>query len=223
MTTFDNSINGALDGLSTQRLTGPATNKLGQEQFLELMIAQLKNQDPLKPMENGEFLGQIAQFGTVSGIQDLQKSFGQLAGALQSNQALMASSLVGRSVLTPGNVGALTAGGALSGTVELNSSAANLAISIVDGNGQLVRRLELGTQAAGSVPFSWDGLTDAGSPAVPGRYQVRAEAVVNGQATAMATQIAARVDSVTLGGAQGIVLNLAGLGAVAFNDVKQIS
>jgi hypothetical protein len=78
-----------------------ANDKLGQEQFLKLMITQLNNQDPFKPLESGEFLGQLAQFGTVSGIQDLQQSFQGLAGSMQSNQALQAAGLVGRSVYVP--------------------------------------------------------------------------------------------------------------------------
>ena len=72
------------------------SGKLGQEEFLRLMITQLKNQDPTKPLDSGEFLGQLAQFGTVSGLADLKSSFTELAGSLVSNQALQAA---GRSLL----------------------------------------------------------------------------------------------------------------------------
>ena len=208
---------------NTQRATGAAANALGQDQFLELMVAQLKNQDPTKPTDSSQFLGQIAQFGTVSGIQGLQKSFTQMASALQSNQALMASSLVGRAVMVPGSVGVLPQGGALSGSVNLPTSVSDLAVNITDGSGQLVRRLALGGQQAGDVSFSWDGLTDAGTPATPGRYQVTAQALIGGQTSAATTSINALVESVSLGGTQGMLLNLAGLGSVALSDVKQIS
>lgn len=208
---------------NTQRATGAAANAIGQDQFLELMVAQLKNQDPTKPADSSQFLGQIAQFGTVSGIQGLQKSFTQMAGALQSNQALMASSLVGRAVMVPGNVGVLPQGGALNGSVNLPTSVSDLAVNITDGSGQLVRRLVLGGQQAGDVSFSWDGLNDAGAPATPGRYQVTAESLIGGQTSAANTSINALVESVSLGGTQGMLLNLAGLGSVALGDVKQIS
>ena len=211
------------DTAKTQRATGSASNALGQDQFLNLMVAQLKNQDPTKPMDSSQFLGQMAQFGTVSGIQGLQQSFTQMAGALQSNQALMASSLVGRSVMVPGGIGVLPAGGALNGSVSLPTSVADLAINITDGSGQLVRRLVLGGQQAGDVRFSWDGLSDAGTPAVPGRYQVTAEAQVDGKAYAADTSVSALVESVSLGGTQGMLLNLTGLGTVSLGDVKQIS
>jgi flagellar basal-body rod modification protein FlgD len=232
MTTINNNGNGnnPFDtlGVSTASSKDQAAadkkNKLGQDQFLELMIAQLKNQDPLKPMQNGEFLGQMAQFATVSGIQDLQNSVNQLTSAFQSNQALQASSLVGRSVLSTGNKGVLEAGGSLDGAVDLPASTTSLSLKITDSSGQLVRHLEMGPQAAGSVRFSWDGQTDAGVAALPGNYTVTAEAIQDGKVTGVDASVAAKVASVNLGAnGQGMVLNLAnGLGSVPLSDVKQI-
>jgi flagellar basal-body rod modification protein FlgD len=207
----------------TAASTGARSSKLGQEQFLELMVAQIKNQDPTKPMDSSQFLGQMAQFGTVSGIQELQKSFSQMASSYQSNQALMASSMVGRSVLVPGSTGILPAGGALTGTADLPVSVAELTINITDSAGQQIRRLALGSKQAGEVKFSWDGLDDSGAPVAAGAYEVHAEAMLDGKNYAVDTAITAQVESVTLGGAKGMQLNLAGLGAVALSDVKQIS
>lgn len=222
--------NGGIDafeslGVSSSNLQkrSAKSDKLGQEEFLELMLAQLRNQNPLKPMENGEFLGQMAQFGTVSGIQDLQASFNQLADALQSNQALQASALVGRSVLTPGGRGVLEQGGEVAGVVDLPASTTALTINVKDNTGQLVRRLEMGPQAAGTVQFKWDGMTDDGQAAPPGVYQVSADAVLDGTVTAVETRVAAKVESVSIGrGGQGVVLNVAGLGAVPLSEITQI-
>jgi flagellar basal-body rod modification protein FlgD len=222
MTTIDptNKLNVAN---ATQSASAAATSpQLGQEQFLSLMVAQLKNQDPMQPMQNGEFLGQMAQFGTVSGIQDLQKSFGSLASALQSNQALMASSLVGRTVLAPGNNGYLAAGSTFGGAVDLPTASADVVVNITDSSGQLVQRLDLGAQTAGTVRFAWDGMTATGAPAMPGVYKVSAQALNGTQQYAPNTLMEARVDSVSLGGSNGLTLNLAGLGAVNLSDVKQI-
>lgn len=211
------------DTAKAQSATGTASNALGQSQFLDLMVAQLKNQDPTKPLDSSQFLGQMAQFGTVNGIQGLQKTFTEMASALQSNQALMASSLVGRSVLVPGGVGVLPQGGALNGSVTLPVSVADLAINVTDGSGQLVRRLVLGGQQAGETRFSWDGLNDAGAAAVPGRYKITAEALVDGKSYAADTSVSALVESVSLGGTQGMLLNLTGLGQISLGNVKQIS
>ncbi|GAB4356953.1 MAG: flagellar hook assembly protein FlgD [Gammaproteobacteria bacterium] len=198
-------------------------DKLLQEDFLELMVAQLKNQDPMKPMESGEFLGDIAQFGTVSGIQDLQESFAALSESIYSNQALQAAALVDRSVLVPLDQGVLPEGGALAGVVELPVSTSQLTVSIHDGAGSLVRRISLGAHAAGLPRFQWDGLMDDGSYATPGRYQVRAEAVIDGETTSLSPLIEAEVRSVTLGGSgQGLRLDLEQLGTIDFSMVRQI-
>jgi flagellar basal-body rod modification protein FlgD len=212
-----------LDNLGLNTQATPKNNKVSQEQFLDLMVAQLRNQDPFKPLESGEFLGQIAQFSTVTGIQDLQASFKELAGSMYSNQALQASTLVGRTVLTPSARAGLGAGGSVSGAVNLNTSTPDLSLSIYDVSGQLVRRQSLGSQAAGVIPFSWDGLTDAGTPAAPGTYQIKAEARNSSQVLAQETLISARVDSVSLGAqGQNITLNLGGVGPVGFNDIRQV-
>ncbi|MDH4134255.1 MAG: flagellar hook assembly protein FlgD, partial [Gammaproteobacteria bacterium] len=200
-----------------------ASSKLGQEEFLSLMIAQMKNQDPMKPMQNGEFLSQMAQFGTVNGITELQKSFGQLASSLQSNQALMASSMVGRYVLVPGSQAPYAPGYNVAGTIELPQAASDVAVSVYDANGQLMQRTTLGPQEAGNVRFVWDGTLSNGGTAPAGLYTIKAEAAIGNTTVALNTLIAARVDSVSLGGAQGLMLNLAGLGPVAFSDVKEIA
>ena len=142
-------INSTQDNTSVQGNTAATSSTpgdLGQKDFLELMVAQLKNQDPFKPMESGEFLTQLAQFGTVNGIQGLQSSFGQLVGSLQSVQALQASSLVGRSVLVKGDTGVLTAGGSLGGVIDLQSSAGDVSVKILDASGRIVKE----TRAGGS-------------------------------------------------------------------------
>jgi flagellar basal-body rod modification protein FlgD len=221
MTTIDPK-NIALDSLGQGAPARTASKALGQEQFLELMVTQLRNQDPLKPLQNGEFLGQLAQFGTVNGIQELQTSFAQLSSALQSSQALMASSLVGRAVLAPAGGAIHTPGIDFGGVVELKNGAEDVAVGIYDASGQLVRRLALGPQAAGLARFSWDGRGDNGAAAPAGRYEVRAVARVGGENVSAATLLSARVDSVTLGGAQGLTLNLAGIGAVPLSEVRQI-
>jgi flagellar basal-body rod modification protein FlgD len=221
MTTIDPQ-NTIPDGLGLTPPKRNASSELGQEQFLQLMIAQLKNQDPMKPMQNGEFLSQMAQFGTVSGIQELQKSFGQMANALQSNQALMASSLVGRAVLVPGSK--LTYAGAPAlAAAELPQAASDVRVTITDAGGQVLRQFNLGAQSAGTVKFSWDGLTNSGQPVPAGQYSVRVEAVNAGQTSALTSYVAARVDSVSLGGPNGITLNLWDGSTASLSDVKEIA
>lgn len=211
-------------GLSSSRLQDQngSSDALGQEDFLKLMITQFKNQDPFKPMKDGEFLGQMAQFGTVSGVQDLQKSFQSLAGSLTSSQALQASGLVGHQVLVPSQTANLGADG-VDGAVSLPAATNSAGVVVVDQNGSVVRHLDLGTQPAGLANFHWDGVTDDGTQAPEGTYGIRAAAVVGGQVQAMNTLVAGKVGSVSFGGSgEGITLNLDGIGEIPFSQVRQL-
>lgn len=194
-----------------------------QDQFMTLLLTQMKNQDPLKPMENGEFLAQLAQINSVNGIQDLQKSFSDFATSMQSSQALQASSLVGRSVLVASETGVLSPGASLDGQINLSQSTSGLSFDIYDMSGQPVKHIEMGTHSSGQVRFSWDGKSESGESLPSGTYTVKANAQINGENQAVSTYVAAHVDSVTLGqGGASPTLNLAGLGAVPLSQVQQI-
>ena len=127
--------------------------ELGQDDFLTLMITQFRNQDPFKPMENGDFLGQLAQFSTVSGIDSLNTSFSGLSGALRDEQALQAANLVGRNVLAVSEVGHFDGDAPMRAAAEINSAASNVQLEITDANGELVRRIDIGEQPPGTVRF----------------------------------------------------------------------
>lgn len=190
--------------LSSLQLTGTGSRKakkeLGQEDFLALMIQQLKNQDPLKPMENGEFIGQMAQFSTVSGIADMSKSIGGLTDAFNSGQALQAASMVGRTVLTEANAAKFSGSTPVKGAVELPSSSANAVVRVYSQAGALVRELPLGGQQAGLTNFTWDGTLANGQPAPAGTYRFTAGVANAGKETALTTYLASKVESVTLAG-----------------------
>ena len=226
MASIDNNISSTINelGLGAQAAPGKKSqDQLGQTEFLDLMITQLKNQDPFAPMENGDFISQMAQFSSVTGLAELQQSFDKLASSLQSNQALQASSLVGRTVLVPSAIGTLTAGGTVSGALDLPASSGSVGVNIQDAAGQVVRRLELGSQASGEVFFNWDGMTNAGVPADPGRYFVSADAGIGDETVAVETLMSSSVASVTLGqGGGGLTLNLTDGNIVDFSSVKEI-
>jgi len=198
-----NPTTGDLD-LNQYALPSPQQERgrteLGQEDFLALMVSQLQNQDPFQPMENGEFLGQMAQFSTVSGISDMSASLGQLAESLYASQALQASSMIGKSVLTEGGVANLEADGTIQGAVDLPNSSANVFVRITAPNGQLVREISLGNRNAGLANFEWDGISADGTQAPEGQYLLSAGYRDNGAETALSTLVTTRVSSVSLSG-----------------------
>lgn len=223
MTAPVNSPASIYEQLSTPRQT-TATSDMGQSDFLKLMTTQLQNQDPFQPIENGEFLGQIAQFGTVSGIQELQQSFGDLSNALQANRALQASVLVGKQVMVNGNQSALGTDTALRGAVELPGPVNDLHVRVLGASGETLADIALGAQSGGVVEFEWDGELADGGRAPAGTYTVAAAAEVGGNEQALTTLAIANVNSVTLGsGAGDVRLDLGALGEFALADVRRIS
>jgi flagellar basal-body rod modification protein FlgD len=203
--------------------TTKAAGQLGQEDFMRLMVAQMENQDPTKPMDNFEFLSQIAQFGTVDGIQGIEKGVAGLGSAIMSGQALQAVDLVGRQIMTDSNLGQLAGseGATLDATIALPQNAAAVTLYVQDLNGQLVYSQPLGAASAGNQGVQWNGLDDSGNPLSPGQYRVSAEALIGGQAQAVPVYTHTEVVSVTIDGAGGApVLSLSSGDQVSLAEVK---
>ncbi|HVY64314.1 MAG TPA: flagellar hook assembly protein FlgD [Gammaproteobacteria bacterium] len=207
-------------GLGVPQTTTKKTD-LGQEDFLHLMLTQLKNQDPFKPLDSSEFLGQLAQFGTVSGLSQLQTSFDSLKTSLVSNQALQAASLVGRSAVVESSTMGIVDGQPVLGAVDLPASTSSLTVTVLDSTGQVVRTIPLGAHGAGQAQFVWDGMTDGGGTAPAGQYTFNA-AYRNGSKTeAGTTLLAAPIDSVKLD-SNGFSVALRGIGDIPFSSVREI-
>jgi flagellar basal-body rod modification protein FlgD len=197
-----------------------ALPSLNEQDFLQLMTAQLQDQDPLNPVSNSDFFSQIAQFSTVSGVNQLNSSFSTLASQLTSSQSVQAASLVGHSVLVPASQGQLGSSG-ISGAVQTSSSG-DVALQIRNSAGAVVSTVDLGQQAAGSVPFSWNGKDASGNALAAGAYSFSAQVINGSTAQAATTDLNAVVQSVSLA-ASGITLNLQGGGSVPFSSVLQVS
>jgi flagellar basal-body rod modification protein FlgD len=210
------------------------SNELGQDAFLELMITQMKNQDPLSPQKNSEFVAQLAQFSSVQGIEKLNKNFNVFSGGFQSSQALQASSLVGRSVSVEGKKAILDANGIISGSVNVPSATSDLKINIYNSSGSLAAQIPVGVAAQGDANFRFDGhnmevngeLLDwtSGEKALPpDTYSFEVFATQNGKAQQLTTNLSANVNSVTVAADGKLVLNLAGVGSIDISEVKQFN
>ena len=196
-------------------------DQLGQAEFLELMIAQLKNQDPFKAMDPSQFLGQLAQFGTVSGIAEIKEAFGTLSESMRSSQVLDGATMVGREVLVPSDEVMLQAEGSVKGAIDVPTGTNALQVNIRDANGALVRRMTLPT-TSGLQEFSWDGVADNGTRAAAGEYTFEAVANVAGKSGSLEMLMAGRVNSVTIDAATGLTLNTSNLGSRSLGDVRRV-
>ena len=195
-------------------LTEPAATasksmpQFGADQFITLMLAQLKNQDPLKPLEPSEFLGQLAQFSTVTGVQGMSASVAELVGSMRSSQALSGANLVGREVFAPGSGAAFDGATPVRGAVEAPTGASGIDFVVRDAAGAVVRRIQAAPVVGGLTEFAWDGRADSGVALPPGPYRVEALARFGNRAESTQVLLRSRVDSVTLDAAgSGLVLN----------------
>ena len=202
---------------------------MGSGDFLALMIAQMKNQDPTKPMDQMAFMSQLAQFGTLSGVQELNGSFGELSANLTGAQAVQASSLVGRSVATNTQVASLSPVGRsesgdtvcmLSATVDMGSRSAGGIFEVRDGAGRLVFSGQL-PEGSGNVPVVWDGEATDGSRLPPGEYNISARVERGGTLQDARVYGHDTVVSVAIGAGNQVTLNLASGRSLDVSDVRE--
>ena len=201
--------------------------ELNQEDFLTLMITQLKNQDPFKPMDPAQYVGQLAQFSSVSGLSEINKNISSLTDSLRGNQVLDGASLIGRTVIAEGNQVyrfVPEEGEAIptQGAVEVPSGASSVQLVVRDSAGTLVKTQAIDSRA-GRRGFIWDGSTDGGTVAPSGAYKIEVIAKVGDKNVSLNTSVAAQVSSVALDPANGeLTLDTDTLGEIAMRDVERV-
>jgi flagellar basal-body rod modification protein FlgD len=209
---------------SATGVNGGAT--LGGTDFLTLMLAQLKNQDPTSPVDSNTFLTQLAQLSEVQGINTLNTSFSTLASSISANQALQASSLLGHTATVTSSTAQLGTTGSVSGTVTVPQTTTGVTLSVANSAGTVVASIGLGAQSSGAQPsFTWDGTEQNGSRAPAGTYTLTPTyAGQTSSSTAATTAVSGTVESVSMGsGTTGLTLNVAGVGSVPFSSLQQIT
>lgn len=201
---------------STSSTASTTSVQAQQDRFLKLLVTQMKNQDPLNPMDNAEITSQMAQLSTVTGIEKLNETL----AAFTKAQAFQSVDMIGHFVLAPGEHMDLASGTALAG-IELASAADDVTVKVFDANGKLVSTLDLGELNAGVNAFTWDGKTDAGTTATDGSYTFAVSAALK-DATVTSTSLAVgKVQSVLMDDF-GPALSVSGMGLVGLDDIKQV-
>lgn len=195
-------------------------NEDAQTRFLTLLTTQLRNQDPMNPLENSEVTSQLAQMSTVDGIERLNAMFQQFLSAQESGESLQAAALVGRGVLVPGKSMILTEAGGVGG-FEMATAADRVTLSIKDGSGLEVATIELDDVEAGSHNFMWDGTAVDGQRAANGAYTVSATALLAGEQVKVST-LEFGVVSGVIRGSKSTDLQVGNLGIFKLDDIRQI-
>lgn len=212
----------SLTTLAAEKQT-QATNQgtLGQSDFLKLMTAQLQNQDPNAPMDNGAFLGQMAQFSTVSSMGDMATQMKAVADQLASNRLLSSGGMIGRSVLSENTLGTLPKEGSLDGVVRLTAPADGATVYVKNAVGQVMDSFELGPASSGDYPFSWDGSLPGGENALPGQYRIEVSVLRGGKTEAAQALLYTPITSVGMNGSD-LMLNLQNGSKVSLSQVTSI-
>lgn len=209
-----------LAAMNGTKSAAQSTADAAQDRFMTLLVTQMKNQDPLNPLDNAQVTSQLAQLSTVTGIDKLNTTLTALMGNYQASESLQAASMIGRSVLVPGSSLNLTNGKGLLG-IDLAAPADSVKLTIFDSSGKAVHSIDLGSQAAGVQPLQWDGATDSGGTAADGTYTFKVVATSGGQSVDATALSLGQVGSISTGTA-GVKLNVLGIGAVNMTDVRQI-
>jgi flagellar basal-body rod modification protein FlgD len=200
-----------------------SSNELGQADFINLMITQLRNQDPFEPLQSGEFIGQLAQFGTVSGIAELQNAVSELASSLISNQTLQATNLIGKKALVPSDSLSLNEGEVSKAAIATTAPTNNVIVSIFDAAGNLVQSIPLGVLNDGLKEFEWDGTNSSGNQAPPGEYFYSVVGAQGEDNISLETFSYKQIESISLGDrASTIRLNVENGGELKISEILKI-
>lgn len=224
------SVNDTSSALASSSATSSTTSSSGlttssaddlQDEFLTLLVAQMKNQDPTNPMDNSQLTSQLAQISTLSGIEKLNTTLGSISGQIDDSQQLQASSLIGHGVMVTGSTVLAGSGATTPFGVELEQASTSTTATITDSTGKVVQTIDLGALSAGVHTFSWDGTTSDGSTVADGSYTVTVTAA-NGstQLTAQPLQYAL-VNGIT-SSSSGNLLDLGTYGTTTLSEVRQI-
>ena len=164
MTSIDTAQSALYEKLGINKNSNVKTgssDSLGQNDFLKLMTTQLQNQDPFAPMDNGDFIAQMAQFSTVTGIEGVNASLKKLVNKSDQGRIATAANLLGHSVLVPGNVSRPDEQGELHGVLDLPQASSMAKIIMTDADsGEELNVMDLGAQPAGLVGLSWKDIPE---------------------------------------------------------------
>jgi flagellar basal-body rod modification protein FlgD len=220
-TVDDKSMSALMDTMNAKKTsTKKSAVEETQDRFMTLLVTQMKNQDPMNPLDNAQVTSQFAQLSTVTGIDKLNDSLANMMASYQNSQTLQAASMIGHGILAPGFEIDLLKSSALMGA-ELSGDADKVTVTIRDAYGAELNTLEMGAQKAGSLPIAWDGKTKDGNIAPDGKYTFSVSATRNGAEVKASALQFGLVETVSTG-ANGVKLNAGSLGSLDLADVRQI-
>lgn len=200
---------------------GTLDKTMGQNDFLHLLVVQLQNQDPLEPVKNEQFVAQLAQFSSLEqlvNINDSLTGLHMLESSINNSQAV---NLIGKKITVSGNSLMVQDGQQARGSFVLDGTADSVTVTVQDESGATVRTLELGSKAAGSHEFLFDGRDDAGTELPDGNYTFTIKALgEDGKELNAATFADVIVEGITF--CEGYVYLIAGGQRYMLSEITEV-
>jgi len=209
-----------VNGKSTSASGSTSSVDEVQDRFMTLLVTQMKNQDPLNPMDNAQVTSQMAQLSTVTGIDKLNSTVETMIASLQGGQSYQAANMIGHNVLFSGNQVINNGSGGVFG-IDLPSGADTAVVTIKDGSGATVRTITLGANQPGTAAVSWDGANNNGTMAANGNFTFDVKAMIGSQSISANPLSYAQVASIS-NETTGLKLNLSSGDKVSTSAVKEI-
>lgn len=192
-----------------------------QDKFMTLLITQLKNQDPMNPMDNAQMTSQLAQLNTVTGINKMNETLNSLKADYQASANLAATNLINHGVLVEGSQLTLADGKSLFG-IEMGSRADTVEVEIRASGGKVVQTVTLKNVDAGVVPLAWDGKLPDGTTAANNTYTMNIKATRGTEQLKDAKTLQFGTIASISTGASGVKLNIPSVGQVTMDAIKQV-
>ena len=224
-TTFDSTLASLGIKRSTPTVNGTSkdASEMTSADFIKLMTAQMKNQDPFEPMDNSQMVAQMAQFSSLSNQTDMSTTLKSIETKLGATSTSDALGFVGKTVLTEGKTAYPRTAGGFAGGVELDATATAVHLTISNANGEVVKSVNLGAQPAGTVNFDWDGTNEAGEAIGGGPFTISANARDGTKTVASRTLVWAPVTSVSMPTGKDPVLSVLGVGPIGPAAVRSVT
>lgn len=219
--TTTSTVNGSSSAAAALASSSSSSADL-QENFLKMLVTQMTNQDPLKPMDNAQLTSQLAQISTVSGLENLGTTLDQLLMQVSAGRAMDSAALIGHTVMVPGKEISVKEGAIGKIGIDLPATADAVTVDVLDKDGNVVRTIDLKGQLAGVHDVAWDGKNNAGGMVPDGDYTFRVTATADGKSVEPVALVYGKVEAIS-GDATGVLVDIGNGRKANIDDVRRIS
>ncbi len=222
------TVDSILSGLSSSTASSSsssssASSALDKDDFLQLLVTQLQHQDPLNPLDDKEFIAQLAQFSSLEQMNNVASGITAINDTLAKQDALSAANYIGKTVVADGNTISKLDSGITPIYFTLDDAASTVTINVYDQNNNIVKTQTLNSMQAGEYNFSWDGLDYNGSESSNGRYSVYFSAEgADGSSVMVDTEVTGIIVGISKN-SEGTSFTLSDGRSVSFDDITMVT